>query len=215
MPGPELLAIALGYGLGSIPVGYLLVRVRTGRDLRRAGSGSTGATNVARLLGRPGFVAVFALDLLKGITAVLLAESLTDARWAVTGAAIAATVGHIWPVWLGFRGGKGLATAFGACLAFSPLVGVLTIATLIALLPFLRPTMVPLVGAVALAPAYALMVDRDGTAGVFLLAILILVGHRSNIRAVLPGGADHGRVSTRRSGRPAADGIDVTRGRTR
>ena len=215
MSGPELLAIVLGYGLGSIPVGYLLVRLRTGRDLRQAGSGSTGATNVARLLGRPGFVVVFVVDLLKGVAAVLLAASLTDARWAVAGTAIATTAGHIWPVWLGFRGGKGLATAFGSCLAFSPLVGVLTLATLIALLPFLRPTMVPLVAAVALAPMYALMVDREGTAGVLLLAILILVGHRSNLGAVLPGGADHDRVSIRWPGRATADGIDVKRGRTR
>ncbi len=215
MPEREMLAIVLGYGLGSVPVGYLLVRLRTGRDLRRAGSGSTGATNVARLLGRPGFVAVFALDGLKGVAAVLLAASLSDARWAPAGAGIAATAGHIWPVWLGLRGGKGLATAFGACLAFSPVVGVLTLATLAALLPFLRPTLVPLVVAVSLAPAYALLVDRAGTVGVLILAILILVGHRSNIRAVLSGGAEHGRVSTRWSGRAAANGIDVTRGRTR
>lgn len=209
MPVNELLAVALGYVLGSIPVGYLLVRLRTGRDLRRSGSGSTGATNAARLLGRPGFAAVFGLDLLKGAAAVLLAAWLTDSHGATAGAGVAAIAGHLWPVWLGFRGGKGLATGFGACLAISPLVGVLALLTLGVLLPLLRPSLIGPVVAVTLTPLFALAVDREAAIAILLMALLVLLGHRTNIRDILPGGADHDRVAVRwvnRSPVRAADG---------
>ena len=197
----ELLAIAIGYGLGSVPVGYLLVRWRTGGDLRRAGSGSTGASNAARLLGRPGFAAVFLLDLAKGIAAVLLAATLTDDRAAVAGAGIAAVVGHLWPVWLRIQGGKGLATGFGACLAFSPVVGALALVILIVLLPFLRPSLLSLTIALVAAPVLALTVDRGATVWVLVMALLILIGHRANLRDILPGGSDHDRVAIRWPGR--------------
>ena len=204
MPVNELLAIAIGYGLGSIPVGYLLVRLRTGRDLRRSGTGSTGATNVARILGRPGFVAVFVLDLAKGIAAVLLAVALSDDRAMAGAAGVAAVIGHLWPFWLRFRGGKGLATGFGACLALSPIVGVLALLVLLALLPFLRPSLLALTVVLAVAPVLALWIDRGAAGGVLLLALLVLIGHRANIRSILPGGSDHDRVAVRWLGRAPA-----------
>lgn len=202
MPVDELLAITVAYLLGSVPVGYLLVRLRTGRDLRQSGSGSTGASNAARLLGRPGFAAVFVLDLLKGSAAVLLASSFADARWAAAGAGIAAVAGHLWPIWLGFRGGKGLATGFGACLAFSPIIAALALVTLGVLLPVLRPSLVALVAALMLAPVYALVLDWEAAIGVLIMALLVLTGHRTNIRALLPGGADHARVAVGWANRP-------------
>ena len=201
MPLNGLLAIAIGYGLGSIPVGYLLVRLRTGRDLRQSGTGSTGATNVARVLGRPGFVAVFVLDLAKGIAAVLLAGALTDDRGVVAGAGVAVVAGHLWPVWLRFRGGKGLATGFGACLALSPIVGGLALLLLLGLLPVLRPSLLALTVVLVAAPVVALVIDPVAALGVLLMALLVLIGHRTNIRAILPGGLDHDRLAVRWPGR--------------
>jgi glycerol-3-phosphate acyltransferase PlsY len=212
MPVDELLAITVAYLLGSVPVGYLLVRLRTGRDLRQSGSGSTGASNAARLLGRPGFAVVFVLDLLKGSAAVLLASSFADARWAAAGAGIAAVAGHLWPIWLGFRGGKGLATGFGACLVVSPLVAALALVTLGVLLPVLRPSLVALVVALMLAPVSALVLDREAAIGVLIMALLVLTGHRTNIRALLPGGADHARVAVGWANRPS---VRPTAGRSK
>lgn len=207
MTPADLIVIVLGYGLGSIPVGYLLVRLRTGQDLRRAGSGSTGATNVARLLGRPGFAAVFLLDLGKGWAAVALASVVTDHPWAMSGAGVAAVAGHLWPVSLRFRGGKGLATGYGACLALSPLVGGVALVALVALLLILRPSMLALTVVLVAIPIGALVSDPDSAMGLLLMAVLVLFGHRTNILALLPGGTDHGRV--RVMGRPTSSTADA------
>jgi len=109
------------YLLGSIPFGYLIVRWQKGVDVRSTGSGSTGATNVMRNLGIIGFVATFILDVGKGVGAVLLASRLTsgDPRW-IAAASVAAILGHCFPVWLKFRGGKGVATGVGVFLALAP-----------------------------------------------------------------------------------------------
>src|SRR5579862_9235213 len=120
----------LAYLLGSIPFGYLIVRWQKGVDVRTTGSGSTGATNVMRNLGVIGFVATFLLDVGKGIFAVLLASHLTssdphwipltgDPRWIAV-ASIAAILGHCFPVWLKFHGGKGVATGVGVFIALAP-----------------------------------------------------------------------------------------------
>ncbi len=118
------------YLLGSIPFGYLIVRWQKGVDVRSTGSGSTGATNVMRNLGVIGFVATFILDVGKGILAVLLASHLTSSnphwipltgnpRW-IACASIAAILGHCFPVWLKFHGGKGVATGVGVFIALAP-----------------------------------------------------------------------------------------------
>src|SRR5438874_6256146 len=123
MTGP--LTTLAAYLLGSIPFGYLIVRWRRGIDVRETGSRSIGATNVMRNLGAPGFFATFVLDFGKGAVAVLLASKLTatkghdDPRW-VAAAAVAAVLGHIAPVWLRFRGGKGVATGVGVFMAIAP-----------------------------------------------------------------------------------------------
>jgi glycerol-3-phosphate acyltransferase PlsY len=111
----------LAYLLGSIPFGYVIVRWQKGVDVRNTGSGSTGATNVMRNLGVVGFVATFILDVGKGVGAVLLASRLTsgDPRW-IAAASVAAILGHCFPVWLKFRGGKGVATGVGVFLALAP-----------------------------------------------------------------------------------------------
>ena len=115
------LVIPAAYLLGGVSAGYWLVKLRTGIDVREQGSGATGATNAARLLGKRGFIYVLALDALKGAFVALLARVVgLEGGWEfAAGAAIVA--GHVWPLQLGFRGGRGLGPLLGAWLALSPL----------------------------------------------------------------------------------------------
>lgn len=121
----HVLLVLLAYLLGSIPFGYLIVRVRGGGDVRESGSGGTGATNVTRRAGKWAGVLTLLLDASKGALAVVIARWLlgndVGVNWWVTAAALAAVVGHIFPVWLGFRGGKGVATGLGVFLGLAPL----------------------------------------------------------------------------------------------
>ncbi len=121
---PVLVLIA-AYLLGSIPFGYLIVRAKEGADVRATGSGGTGATNVSRRAGKLAGVVTLLLDAMKGALAVLLARwLLTDdfgVNWWVAVAAFLAVLGHCFPVWLGFRGGKGVATGVGVFLSLYPL----------------------------------------------------------------------------------------------
>lgn len=120
-----VLALIAAYLLGSIPFGYLIVRAKESADVRAAGSGGTGATNVSRRAGKLAGVLTLMLDAAKGAAAVWFARWLVSAdsstNWIVAAAAIMAVLGHIFPVWLGFRGGKGVATGLGIFLALSPL----------------------------------------------------------------------------------------------
>ena len=109
----SLLLLAIGYLLGAIPSGYLAGRWLKGIDLRECGSGSTGATNVLRNVGKGPALAVFLIDVGKGALAVLLAKSVGLSDWLQVLAGLAALAGHIWPVWLGWKGGKAVAT--GGC----------------------------------------------------------------------------------------------------
>jgi glycerol-3-phosphate acyltransferase PlsY len=117
-----LLVVIIAYLLGSIPFGYLIVRRKLGDDIRQTGSGGTGATNVSRRAGKTAGVITLVLDALKGSLAVLLARGLSpDVHWIIAAAAIAAIIGHMFPVWLGFRGGKGVATGVGVFLILAPI----------------------------------------------------------------------------------------------
>jgi len=124
----DALTAVFAYLLGSIPFGYVIVRWQKGVDVRSTGSGSTGATNVMRNLGIIGFVATFILDMGKGIVAVLLASRLTegDPRWIAV-ASVMAILGHCFPVWLKFHGGKGVATGVGVFIALAPVEVVLVL----------------------------------------------------------------------------------------
>jgi acyl phosphate:glycerol-3-phosphate acyltransferase len=120
-----VLVLIAAYLLGSIPFGYLIVRGIEGADVRETGSGGTGATNVSRRAGKAAGLITLLLDALKGALAVLLARWVVsdDAgiNWWVAAAALMAILGHCFPLWLGFRGGKGVATAIGVFLGLSPL----------------------------------------------------------------------------------------------
>src|SRR5439155_592720 len=117
---PPAVLVVVGYILGSISFAVLLVRARTGSDIRAEGSGNAGATNVLRAHGKKLALAVALLDVAKGAAAVLLVRLVTgDPRWAAA-AGFAAILGHVFPLFYGFRGGKGVATAVGAFLALAP-----------------------------------------------------------------------------------------------
>ncbi len=117
------LALILAYLLGSIPFGFLIVKLRSGADIRETGSGGTGATNVSRKAGKGAGIITLLLDALKGVAAVLIARWLTGesgTSWVVAGAAVLAVAGHCFPVWLKFKAGKGVATGLGVFVAIVP-----------------------------------------------------------------------------------------------
>ena len=140
-----MIVVIIAYLIGSIPFGYLIVHAREGGDIRETGSGGTGATNVARRAGKGAGVVTLVLDALKGAAAIALAwaflggTSITTglrigghlyaneegASWWLAAAAVAVVLGHIFPIWLGFRGGKGVATAVGVFLVLTPIAMIL------------------------------------------------------------------------------------------
>lgn len=119
----NMVALVLAYLLGSIPFGFLIVKLASGSDIRETGSGGTGATNVTRKAGKGAGIITLLLDALKGVAAVWVAQWLTDeaqTSWVVAGAGVLAVVGHCFPVWLKFKAGKGVATGLGVFLAIVP-----------------------------------------------------------------------------------------------
>ncbi|PYV06506.1 MAG: acyl-phosphate glycerol 3-phosphate acyltransferase [Acidobacteria bacterium] len=193
MTGP--LTTLAAYLLGSIPFGYLIVRWKRGIDVRGTGSRSIGATNVMRNLGVPGFLATFVLDFGKGALAVLLASKLTatqghdDPRW-IAAAAVAAVLGHIAPVWLRFRGGKGVATGVGVFLALAPVPMGLGIAIFAALVAVWRYISLGSIVATAAFPLLVYFLDHPPlpiVLGATGASALIIAQHHSNIRRLLSG----------------------------
>jgi len=189
MIGP--LTTAIAYLLGSIPFGYLIVRWQRGIDVRQTGSRSIGATNVMRSLGIFGFIATFVLDGGKGLGAVMLASRLTrnDARW-VAAAAVAAVAGHVLPVWLGFRGGKGVATGLGVFVALAPIPMALVLAFFAVLVAIFRYVSLGSIVATASFPILVYLMNKPPTPmviGAASAAALIIASHRANIRRLLTG----------------------------
>jgi acyl phosphate:glycerol-3-phosphate acyltransferase len=173
-----LLVAAAAYALGCANTGYYLVRARTGEDLRARGSGTAGATNAGRLLGRSGFLVAMLGDILKGVLAVALA------RWAAgeLGGAVAAVgvvAGHVYPAQLGFRGGKGLATAFGAGMVLAPVPGLAALATAAAGLGLTRRRVASALAGVVVAPVVAATLYGPGpaTLGLAGLVLVVLIRH--------------------------------------
>lgn len=183
------------YLLGSIPFGYLAVRAAGGGDIRRHGSGNIGATNVARVAGWvPGLLTLL-LDAGKGYLAVWLAQRVTGGsiRW-MTLAALLALAGHTFPVWLGFRGGKGVATGVGAFLPICWQAVVVAIVVWIAVVAFWRYVSLASVTAAASLPllVYLLYAPRHApplavSAGTSAAMVLIVLRHRGNIVRLLSG----------------------------
>jgi acyl phosphate:glycerol-3-phosphate acyltransferase len=194
----RLLLIAVAsYLLGSIPFGYLLVRIFRGEDVRRSGSGNIGATNVSRKSPALGGLTLL-LDAAKGFAAVQLAGSFSpfnpaDPRIArvMAASALLAIMGHMFPLWLGFRGGKGVATALGAFLRFSPMaVGIAIIIFIMVVLVSSRISLGSIFAA-ALFPVSVWLLHRARDPWVIALiaasALLIIARHHQNIRRLLSG----------------------------
>jgi glycerol-3-phosphate acyltransferase PlsY len=188
-----LLSTLLAYLLGSIPFGYLIVRWQKGTDVRATGSGSIGATNVMRSLGVAGFVGTFILDVAKGSVAVLLAVRLTghDPRW-IAAAATVAILGHCFPVWLGFRGGKGVATGVGVFIALAPIQVGLALAIFAAMVVIWRYVSLASITATAAFPVLLYFLKEPApplpiVLGAAAAAAVIIAKHHGNIRRLLSG----------------------------
>ena len=179
-------ALLLGYALGSIPFGVVLTRLFQAGNLREIGSGSTGATNVLRT-GRKGLAAAtLLLDLAKGAVAVLLAWRLFPE--AVTITAATAVIGHCFPVWLKFKGGKGVATLMGVCLGLAWPIALAYAVVWVGLLATLRISSVAGMSAAIAAPIAALLTGNGQFAPVLgLLALLVFWLHRANIARLRAG----------------------------
>ena len=147
----NLLILFLGYFFGSFPSGYLAGRITKGVDIRTLGSGSTGATNVLRHIGRRAAIAVFLLDVFKGILSILLAKYLGfNDSWQVA-IGLSTLIGHIWPIWLNWKGGKAVATGLGIFLGLSWQVGISTLGVFILIIAVFR-----IVSLASLSAAFAL-----------------------------------------------------------
>lgn len=171
------------YALGCFTAGYYLVRWRTGQDIREVGSGSVGARNVWRLLGRQGFLATVLCDFGKGALAVWGARHFaTDGR-LVTLAMLGVVAGHLWPVQLRFRGGKGMATSLGALLIYDWQLAVAFLLFFGGALAVLRKTVLPGLIALACLPFTSLWLGRGAAEviGCSILAGLVLLAHRRNL----------------------------------
>ena len=180
-------ALLLGYLLGSIPFGLLFSWMSGAGDVRKIGSGNIGATNVLRTGKRWAALATLIFDGGKGAVAVLLAAYLFG-ELAAAFAALGAFLGHVFPVWLRFRGGKGVATFFGVLLALKWPVGLLALATWLAVAAIFRISSLSALVAAALAPIYMMLFGKPLFAMLaLLLTILIFATHRENIRRLLAG----------------------------
>ena len=177
----EALAVAAAYLLGSIPFAFLAGRAR-GVDLRTIGSGNLGAANVFRTLGKGMGIAVMAADIGKGVVAVLLARALTGDPWPAI-AAGAAVAGHVFPVWMRFKGGKGVATGGGAVVGLMPLASLILLPFWLIVVLLSRYTSLgSILGAIAATPVvWALGYSTPNVIFTAIASAGVLVLHRGNI----------------------------------
>jgi glycerol-3-phosphate acyltransferase PlsY len=186
--------IISGYVLGSISSAIIVSRVLGLPDPRTQGSRNPGATNVLRLGGKRAAAVVFAGDCLKGLLPVLLARSLGASDWGLAGSALAAFLGHLYPAFFGFEGGKGVATAFGAILGLSPGVALCTLITWLLMALAVRISSLSALAAAVLSPFYLWWFNLPWpyVAAVLIMIALLIWRHRSNVRNLLAG--SEGRI---------------------
>src|SRR5499425_965193 len=192
-------ALILAYLLGSIPFGYLIVKLASGADIRETGSGGTGATNVSRKTGKAAGVVTLAFDALKGAAAVLVARWITGeagTSWVVAAAAALAVVGHCYPAWLKFKGGKGVATGLGVFLAIAPWATLATLAVFIIVVWRTRYISLGSIIAAAFLPLWVLLnhmwIEPVGHFAPIMVALcavssVIIFKHSENIKRLMAG----------------------------
>ena len=212
---PFYLAMLLGYLVGAVPFGLLLTRLAGFGDIRRLGSGNIGATNALRTGSKPLAAAVLILDGGKGAAAVLIAGQFGQDMAVLAGGS--AMLGHCFPIWLRFKGGKGVATGLGTLLAIAWPVGVLVCLTWILVAVLFRYSSLAALCAFALAPIYTWTLSEVPVAGMYLadpqrvdlaifIAVVVVIRHHENIRRLLTGSESRiGRSSKRRE---AVDGVN-------
>lgn len=197
----ELIAVsALSYTLGCVNAGFYLVRFRRGADLRLSGSGNAGATNAGRVLGPWGFLVVFLGDAAKGALAVGFSRWLATGPWGAGLAMAAAVTGHIWPVQLGFRGGKGVSTLLGATAVIAPLMLLVLLTCFGPLRWLLRRTDLAGLVALAIGPGFGPWcgMTRVETGVMAVMVAVVWAAHRDNIASAV--GDYRARRSPGRSG---------------
>ena len=188
------LLIITAYLLGSIPTGYLVARYLKGIDIREHGSGSTGATNVLRTVGKTAAIAVLAIDLLKGLMAIALVNlvyAYPDSWhfWLVTAAALSAIVGHSKSVWLNFTGGKSVATTLGILFVMNPLVALGTLASFGIILSFSRIVSLSSISGAIAVNILMLALNQPLPYSIFaaVAGAYVILRHKSNIQRLLAG----------------------------
>ena len=193
-------ALAIAYLIGSIPFSYLVAR-RKGIDVRTVGSGNVGATNVMRSAGRAAGLAAFALDFLKGSLATWLALRLAGPTIAAV-AAVIAVLGHMYPAWLSFKGGKGVATGAGAFLPILPVAAVIGLLTFGVVAWLTRYASVGSIAGTTALPvvAWLMRAPAASTIAAAIAAALIVWKHRENIRRIAAG--SERRMGARKEGTP-------------
>ena len=189
----NLLILFLGYFFGSFPSGYLAGRIAKGIDIRSLGSGSTGATNVLRQIGKRAAITVFLLDVFKGVLSILVAKYfLLNDSWQVA-IGLSTLIGHIWPVWLNWKGGKAVATGLGVFLGLSWQVGLATLGVFIVMITLFRIVSLASVSAALALPLIMFLSFQESSVSipyliVSLLAMtLVIWRHRENIARLIKG----------------------------
>ncbi len=188
----DIAFILLGYLSGSLSTAIIVCRVMDLPDPRTEGSRNPGATNMMRLGGKTAAAITLTGDLLKGLLPVLLAQAAGVGEAGLAGTALAAFLGHLYPVFFGFEGGKGVATALGVILGLSPWVALAALATWLAMAFIVRISSLSALVAAALTPVYGWWFALPGSyqLAILLMVILLIWRHRSNIRNLLNGTED-------------------------
>ncbi len=181
--------VFIAYFIGSIPTGLLLTRAFGGVDIRTTGSGNIGATNVYRTMGRTVGILTLIGDCLKGVVPVVAARALGCSDLIISLAGVAAFLGHIFPIFLKFKGGKGVATALGVFLSVSPLAVLCSLGIFIIVLVPWRYVSLASISAAAMMPVFAALIDRKPAIIAMSLAIasIVIVKHSSNIKRLING----------------------------
>jgi len=186
---PGIFSCLAAYLLGAIPFGLIIARLQRGIDIRDHGSGNIGTSNVLRTLGRRAALLTLGGDLMKGYVSVLLGRLFEVPEPWLVAAGVAAIIGHNWPAYVGFRGGKGVATSFGAALALMPHIAFFALAVYLAVAAVSRYTsLAALIGSASLVLwVHILRASRPQVLFSLISAALIYLRHRENIQRLISG----------------------------